>query len=99
MLVPPTAMPVYVDMYKGPEEIARKKLAEIAATKLYGVKCELLTEMAEPGTAIVAAAKHLNADVIVMATHGRRGISHFFSGSVSVPRLDRALRGRLDISG
>jgi universal stress protein A len=33
--------------------------------------------------AIVDAAKNLKADLIVMATHGRTGLSHLFMGSVA----------------
>jgi universal stress protein A len=33
--------------------------------------------------AIVAAAKRQKADLIVMATHGRTGLSHLFMGSVT----------------
>ncbi len=37
----------------------------------------------EPAKAIVAVANSLDADVIVMATHGRSGISHVLAGSVA----------------
>lgn len=36
-----------------------------------------------PAMSIVAAAKKLKADVIVMATHGRTGLTHLFLGSVA----------------
>jgi universal stress protein A len=83
LFVPPTSMPVYVDVYKGQEQAAREKLNELAKKHLAGVKHELLTRMGEPADIILQTAKSCDADVIVMATHGRRGISRFFLGSVA----------------
>jgi nucleotide-binding universal stress UspA family protein len=40
MILTPTAMPVYVDLYKGQEETARAKLLEIAHKRLAGLKYE-----------------------------------------------------------
>ena len=36
MVVAPTGMPVYVDIYKGQEELAKEKLRQIAAKRLQG---------------------------------------------------------------
>lgn len=83
MIMPPTGMPVYVDLYKGQEALARTKLAEIAKERLAGIKCELLARTGTPAEAILTAAKDSDADLIVMATHGRRGFSRFFLGSVA----------------
>jgi nucleotide-binding universal stress UspA family protein len=47
-----------------------------------GVQCDTLAERAErPYEAIVAAAAHARCDLIVMASHGRRGISKLVIGS------------------
>jgi len=83
MILAPTGMPVYVDLYKGQEETARAKLLEIAHKRLAGVKYELLTHTGEPAGTILNAEKKLAADVIVMATHGRRGFKRFFLGSIA----------------
>ncbi len=83
LIIPPTGMPVYVDMYKGQEDAARKKLDEIARTHLAGVKYELLTDMGDPAGIILKAERKTGADLVVMATHGRRGFSRFFLGSVA----------------
>jgi len=83
MVVAPTGMPIYVDLYKGQEEAAREKLKEIAAKRLHGVKHELLTHMGEPAGAILSTARHHAADLIVMATHGRRGFSRVLLGSIA----------------
>jgi nucleotide-binding universal stress UspA family protein len=47
-----------------------------------GVKCETVPEVHDqPYRAIVDAAQALNCDLIVMASHGRRGISALLLGS------------------
>ena len=66
MMIAPTGMPVYVDIYKGQEETAKEKLRQIAAKRLQGIKYELLTHLGEPAGAIIRTAKRSAADVIVM---------------------------------
>jgi acetoin utilization protein AcuB len=83
MVIVPAHMPVYVDLYKGQEETAREKLRELAAKRLSGIKYELLTHLGEPAGAIIRTAKRSAADVIVMATHGRRGFSRVMLGSTA----------------
>jgi nucleotide-binding universal stress UspA family protein/predicted transcriptional regulator len=83
MIVAPTGMPVYVDLYKGQEETARTRLVEIAHKHLGGIKYELLTHTGEPAATILNAEKKVDADVVVMATHGRRGFKRFFLGSIA----------------
>ncbi|MGA7869425.1 MAG: universal stress protein [Candidatus Binatus sp.] len=83
MILAPTGMPVYVDLYKGQEETARTKLLEIAHKRLAGIKYELLIHTGEPAGTILNAEKRTNADVVVMATHGRRGFKRFFLGSIA----------------
>jgi nucleotide-binding universal stress UspA family protein len=41
---------------------------------------------------ILHFAKSINADVIGMSTHGRKGISHFFNGSISEDLVNHAKR-------
>jgi len=83
MIVAPTGMPVYVDLYKGQEEISRGKLEEIAHKRLRGVRHEIFTKMGEPAGAILSLARRHAADLIVMATHGRRGFSRVLLGSIA----------------
>lgn len=83
LFIPPTGMPVYVDVYKGQEEVAHEKLQEVARKHLVGLKYELLANMGDPAGTILKAVKNKGADVVVMATHGRRGFSRFFLGSVT----------------
>jgi nucleotide-binding universal stress UspA family protein/predicted transcriptional regulator len=99
MIVQPTAMPVYVDIYKSQEETARDRLREIARRDLVGVKYELLVKMGEPAHCIVSAEKKVDAGLIVMATHARRGFKRFFLGSVAEVVLREATCPVLTIRG
>src|SRR5271154_2883585 len=83
MIIAPTGMPVYVDLYKGQEETARAKLLEIAHKRLAGHKYEILIHTGEPAGTVLNVGKTTNADVIIMATHGRRGFKRFFLGSIA----------------
>ena len=48
-----------------------------------GVKAEALVLAGQPYEAIVEAAKLNDADLVVMGTHGRKGVARFFLGSVA----------------
>ena len=41
---------------------------------------------------ILHFAKSINADLIGMSTHGRKGLSHFFNGSISEDLVNHAKR-------
>lgn len=67
------------------ESTARRRLELVAEEKLVGVAngYDLITRSGEPAAGITAAQAEIGADLIVMSTHGRTGISHFFLGSVA----------------
>jgi universal stress protein A len=48
-----------------------------------GVSAEARVDPGDPDAVIVDAAKAVGADLIVMGTHGRRGLSRVFLGSVA----------------
>jgi universal stress protein A len=48
-----------------------------------GVHCHALILIGLPDTIIIDAAQRLHVDLIVIGTHGRRGISRLFMGSVA----------------
>ena len=91
---PDYPMPAYADgvVY---EPVSRKEYAKLAAqdadkiveaaaarAKSAGVNCTTAFAIAAaPWEAILAAAKKHKADAIVMASHGRRGISAVLLGS------------------
>ncbi len=83
IVIQPGDAPIYVDLYTPEEEVSKAKLTELAKTHLLGVKHELRTMVGQPAAAILHAQKTFDADVIVMSTHGRRGLSHLFMGSVA----------------
>ncbi len=71
------------DFYKAQMDAARARLAECAQTIPAQVKRELAVEMGEPGSLIIAVQQRLGIDLVVMATHGRRGLKHLVLGSVA----------------
>ncbi len=83
MIIQPTGMPVYVDIYKSQEQVAWARLRELARKSLAGIKYELMVQMGDPAGSILHAERKVRPDLIVMATHGRRGFSRFFLGSVA----------------
>lgn len=76
-------------MYEGQTEFARKQVAQMLANLPAGLKYEIVVEIGEPGDSIVAAEQRLGADLVVMATHGRRGLARIVLGSVA----ERVVRG------
>jgi nucleotide-binding universal stress UspA family protein len=74
---------VAVDLIKRQESLDREKLTAIAKQHLAGVKCEILDEMGPPADVIAEVAKSLPADLIVMVTHGRRGLARIVEGSIA----------------
>ena len=91
---PDYPMPAYADgiVY---EPVSRREYAKLAAqdaerilakavakAKSAGVECKTAFDIAAtPWEAILAAAKKNKADAIVMASHGRRGLSAVLLGS------------------
>jgi nucleotide-binding universal stress UspA family protein len=62
---------------------AHSRLEECANSLPANVKCELAVETGEPGDVIIAAQQRVGADLVVMATHGRRGLKHLVLGSIA----------------
>jgi nucleotide-binding universal stress UspA family protein len=62
---------------------AHAKLADIEKQKLGGVKHEAVVYTGDIIASILAAQAKYRPDLLVMATHGRRGLSRMFLGSVT----------------
>jgi nucleotide-binding universal stress UspA family protein len=82
--VPAIGQPIVIEPLTGAEHDAQERLERIAREKLAGkVAYETIAVTGDPALEIVRVAAELNVDVIVMATHGRAGLSHLFLGSVA----------------
>jgi nucleotide-binding universal stress UspA family protein len=62
----------------------------VSALTAVGVKSESLIRGGLPGDSILDVARSQPADMIIMGTHGRRGLSHAFYGSVAESLLRKA---------
>jgi nucleotide-binding universal stress UspA family protein len=69
--------------------LSDKALEQVAmAAQAAGVSCETLHEESDqPYRAIIAAALNYNCDLIVMASHGRSGMTAILLGSETVKVL------------
>jgi nucleotide-binding universal stress UspA family protein len=72
-----------LEPYKAAAEDAQERLQKIAEQLGADVKCEIIVRVGDPPQGIIGVAVSTKADLIVMATHGRTGISHFVLGSVA----------------
>ena len=67
------------------KESATTRMRQLAKEKLDGrVANEIIVTVAtDPGAEVVRVAAELKVDVIIMSTHGRKGLSHLVLGSVA----------------
>lgn len=70
-------------LIEGLVEDRKKKLAEVLKQIPAGVKAQTHLRRGVVATEIIAAAKDSDADVVVIATHGRTGFKHLIFGSVA----------------
>ncbi len=86
--------PIPMDPYPVWEKTARAELEKLAAAHLggCGVSYKIETRSGEAADGILAQAQEMEADLIVLATHGRKGVSHFLIGSVAERVIRRASR-------
>jgi len=74
------------DEHSPGEEKARARLQEIATKHLAGAPYKIHTASSTErlfAKAVVRVAKEIDADLIVLKTHGRTGVSHLILGSVT----------------
>jgi len=80
---PPPDLPV--EPYPpGSVDQAKARLERMAKERLEGkVPYEFCVKVGVPAVEISSTAAEVGAQLIVMATHGRRGLAHFVLGSVA----------------
>ena len=75
---------LYVSNFPSFQNLADEKLRQFVARELPPtIPYQIVVSTQNPASAIVAAAKEHDVDLIVMGTHGRRGLRRAFLGSVS----------------
>jgi len=80
----PYGLPIAVDYLTPIEEAAKAKLAELVAeTKTRFPAVQSLLGKGVAWQEIITTATQLPADLVVMGTHGRRGLDHLLLGSVA----------------
>ena len=73
------------------KEIQQKKDAFLNKSKVSGISFNIYDDhKVEWG--ILNYAKSHHSDVIAMGTHGRKGLAHFFNGSISEDLVNHAHR-------
>jgi nucleotide-binding universal stress UspA family protein len=88
------------NVYEQVERSAREQLTRLAGTlRARRVEAKMLLCSGSAAAAIVAHAKKLKVDLIVIATHGRTGLSHLLLGSVAERVLRSAPCPVLTVSG
>ncbi|HZR45664.1 MAG TPA: universal stress protein [Candidatus Manganitrophaceae bacterium] len=80
------SLSAYPQLYRSLQDFKReeeKKLQSIAGTVGTAIGIRPLFKEGSPSLEIVKAARELKADLIVVGTHGRAGMSRFLMGSVA----------------
>ncbi|MBV8358859.1 MAG: universal stress protein [Deltaproteobacteria bacterium] len=82
--------PMYEEDFKKQAEKDAARLAELASQRLQGLRYEIVTEIGDPATGIIDTAASREVDVIVIGTHGRKGLRRILMGSVAEEVLREA---------
>ena len=83
LVIVPGEVPPPLGLYEDQEKDARAKLADVAKQKLTGMKHEAHVYTGDVIASILEAQAKHQPDLLVMATHGRRGLARMFLGSVT----------------
>jgi nucleotide-binding universal stress UspA family protein len=74
----------YIDLLLLARRSARRRLAAVLGrVRRTGVRAQAIFAEGLPADEILRAARRTRADLIVMGTHGRTGVSRVFMGSVA----------------
>jgi universal stress protein A len=75
--------PLLVEPLSYAQDEAHARIEHLAKGLGLKVPYEVVVVIGDPAHEIVRAIDEHHADLVVMATHGRTGLSHFFLGSVA----------------
>jgi len=76
--------PVPMDAYPIVEKDKREQLEKLARERIpAAVRCKTIVTSGDPAEQVLETARDLDADLIVMGTHGRKGLGHLVLGSVA----------------
>jgi nucleotide-binding universal stress UspA family protein len=91
-------VPYMPELLTGLQKEAERRLGELRATvAAAGLLTDSAVVIGRPSQAIVERAAETHADLIVMGTHGRTGVSHLILGSVAEQVLRKAPCGVLTV--
>lgn len=80
----PTGGVALTDYFEELEEESKARLQEMLdQTRNHGVEAETLLVDGAPHKVILQEAKRLGVDLIVVGTHGRKGVEHLLLGSTA----------------
>jgi len=65
------------------EKIAQEELAKLEKEQLGDIEHEVVRRLGNPAEEVGKAEREFGIDLVVMATHGRTGVSHLVLGSVA----------------
>jgi nucleotide-binding universal stress UspA family protein len=71
-------------------QVEEKLESEAQKLRAMGIPCDTKAVDGSPATEIVRRSQQINADLIVMSTHGHGGLAHAVLGSVTERVLHRA---------
>ena len=81
------AKPVYDDIQEKAEDFLRQKEG---VCKENGIKCETILKMGHPANTVLALAKEMGTDLVVVGSHGRGRIAGLALGSISYGIIHKA---------
>jgi universal stress protein A len=76
-------LPLPQELWEDQRRAAKAKLRDIARNQLGGISHEAIVYIGDVARSIIQALANFSPDLLVMATHGRTGLAHFFLGSVA----------------
>jgi universal stress protein A len=71
------------EIYEPQLQLARRQIDQMLAAVPSEVKREVAIDIGRPGDTILDAETKFGVDLVVMATHGRKGLKHLVLGSVA----------------